>query len=232
MSRPPTKQSSAAEFATLLRVNAFFAGLDEAVIGHLASLCATRSLEAEDVLFRKGDPGEALYGIRRGQIRIESGTDKGQRVTLNALGAGDVFGEIALLDGQERTADAVAVEATEVFTLRRDQVLHYLGREPKVAIKFIELLCKRLRYVSAQMEESLTQPIGVRLARRLLSLSEDFGEEIEITQEQLATYLGVARESVNRQLRAWQREGLLDLRRGAVHLLKLKAITKLADIDA
>ena len=94
------------EFAVLLRVNPFFRDLDPAMTDALAALCTTRRLATGEVLFQKGDAGDALYGVRRGQIRIESGTREGNRITLNALGAGDLFGEIALLDGQARSADA------------------------------------------------------------------------------------------------------------------------------
>lgn len=224
MSEPAVSSERESEFATLLRINPFFRDLGPAIIDRLAALCTVRRLAGGEILFQKGDPGDALYGVRRGQIRIESGTAEGHRITLNALGSGDMFGEIALLDGQTRTADAIAVETTELFTLRRDPVLDYIKREPKVAIRFIELLCKRLRYVSEQMEESLTLPIGVRVARRLVALADDFGNEIEITQDQLAAYVGAARESVNRQLRVWQRAGLLDVKRGRIVLLKPDAI--------
>ena len=224
MSELAVSSERESEFATLLRINPFFRDLGPAIIDRLAALCTVRRLAGGEILFQKGDPGDALYGVRRGQIRIESGTAEGHRITLNALGSGDMFGEIALLDGQTRTADAIAVETTELFTLRRDPVLDYIKREPKVAIRFIELLCKRLRYVSEQMEESLTLPIGVRVARRLVALADDFGNEIEITQDQLAAYVGAARESVNRQLRVWQRAGLLDVKRGRIVLLKPDAI--------
>ena len=224
--------SEPAEFATLLRINPFFRDLGPSIIDRLAGLCTIRRLDAGEVLFQKGDAGDALYGVRRGQIRIESGTAEGHRITLNALGAGDLFGEIALLDGQSRTADAVAVETTELFTLRREPVLDYIRREPTVAIRFIELLCKRLRYISEQMEESLTLPIGVRIARRLIALGDDFGNEIEITQDQLAAYVGAARESVNRQLRVWQRDKLVEVKRGRIILLKPEAVAAEGHVDA
>ena len=119
------------------------------------------------MLFQKGDPGDALYGVRRGQIRIETGASDGSRLTLNFMGSGDLFGEVAVLDGQSRTADATAGEATELFVLRREDFLAFLEREPKVAIKIIMLLCQRIRWQSERMEESMLQPLPVRLARRL-----------------------------------------------------------------
>lgn len=217
---------SASEFSVLLRMNPLFGDLEPHVIHKLASLCSTRSLEAGQILFQKGDPGDALFGVRRGQVGIEIGTRSGSRVTLNTLGAGDLFGEIALLDGRERTADAIASEPTELFALRRDQVLDYIDGEPIVALKLIELLCKRLRYISGQMEEAVTLKLAARLARRLVALGEDFGSEVVLSQEQLAAYVGAARESVNRQLKVWQRKGTIELKRGSILIKNLEALER------
>lgn len=215
---------NASEFAVLLRMSQLFGGLNTPVIDGLAKLCSTRMLATGETLFRKGDAGDAVYGIRRGQIGIEIGTKAGSRITLNTLGSGDVFGEIAMLDGRSRTTDAVAMEKTELFALRREQVLAYIEREPQVALKFIELLCKRLRYVSGRMEEVVTLKLSARLARQLLILAEDFGSEIVISQEHLATHVGAARETVNRQLQLWQKRGTLEIRRGAIAIKNSAAL--------
>ncbi len=206
-------------FARLLGANPFFADLGEAAVEAIASLCVTRSLAADEALFFKGDPGDALFAVRRGQIRIATGTRAGRRLTLNILGAGDVFGEIALLDGRERTADAVATEPTEVFMVRRRDLLSLLERQPAVAIGIIELLCQRLRWMSERMEESVLMPLSARLARRLLALAEDFGAEVNVSQEELAVFVGATRESVNRQLQAWKRQGLIELGRSRIRLV-------------
>ena len=92
--------------------------------------------------------------MRRGQVRISTGTDAGKRLTLNILGSGDVFGEIALLDGRPRTAEARALEPTELFTLRRPDFLRFLEQNPAVAVKVIELLCERVRWMSDRVEET------------------------------------------------------------------------------
>ncbi len=208
------------DFAVLLKMNPLFAGLGDEPIKRIAALCARRQLTAGQVLFQKGDKGDALFGIRKGQIRIETGTQKGERLTLNVLGPNDVFGEIALLDGQARPADAGASEPSEVFVLRRDDLFSYLEREPRVALRLIELLCQRIRWVSERMEEAVLLPLQVKLARRLCALADDFGSEVHISQEQLGTYVGAARESVNRQLQDWRKQGILELRRGRIVLLK------------
>jgi len=105
----PKGTSKRPEFAALLGMNALFSGLGDDAIRNIAGLCTRRHLDAGEVLFQKGDRGDSLYGVRRGRIRIETGTAGGGRLTLNVLGPGDLFGEIALFDGQPRTADAIAV---------------------------------------------------------------------------------------------------------------------------
>lgn len=221
--------SKQSEFAVLLGLNPIFSGLGADSINKIAALCHTRHLAAGEVLFQKGDKGDALFGIRRGQIRIETGSAGGGRLTLNFLGAGDLFGEIAALDGQTRTADATAGEPCELFVVRRNDFLTCLEREPRVAVELIALLCQRIRWASGRLEESVLLPLQVRLARRLCALAADFGPEVCISQEQLGTYVGAARESVNRQLQQWRQQGILELRRGRILLLnanRLKAAAR------
>ena len=220
--------SKAAEFAVILKMNPMFADLGADELQRISSLCHTRHLAAGEALFRKGDPGEALFGVRRGQIRIETGASDGSRLTLNFMGPGDLFGEVAVLDGQSRAADATAGEPTELFVLRRQEFLEHLEREPRVAIKIIQLLCQRIRWQSERMEESVLQPLPVRLARRLCALAADFGSEVHISQEQLGVFVGAARESVNRQLQLWRKDGILDLQRGRILLQNLTKLTAVA----
>src|SRR5438132_408986 len=151
--------SKQAEFAVILKMNAMFADLGADEIQRLSNLCHTQHLSSGEVLFQKGDAGNALFGVRRGQVRIETGASDGSRLTLNFMGPGDLFGEVAVMDGQSRTADATAGEVSELFVLRREDFLAFLEREPKVAIKIIALLCQRIRWQSERMEASMLQPL-------------------------------------------------------------------------
>lgn len=220
--------SKQSEFAVILKMNPLFADLGSDALQRISALCHTQQLVAGEVLFQKGDDGDALYGVRRGQIRIETGASDGSRLTLNFQGAGDVFGEIAVLDGQSRTADAVANEPSELFVVRRNDLMGFLEKEPRIAIRLIELLCQRIRWVSERMEESVLQPLAVRMARRLCALANDFGSEVHISQEQLGIYVGAARESVNRQLQQWRKEGILDLQRGRILLKSMSRLNAAA----
>ncbi len=204
------------EFATLLGMNPLFSGLDAESIKAIARLCQTRRLPAGQTLFVKGDPGDSLYGVRRGQVRVETGLPTGERLTIEVFGPGDLFGEIAVLDGRPRTADAVAAEDAELFVLPRAEFLAHLEHEPRLAIRLIELLCGRLRSTNERTEDMLFLPLPARLARRLSTLAQDFGAELQITQDELAGLVGVTRESVNRQLREWRESGIVKLRRGRI----------------
>jgi len=216
------------EFAALLGMNPLFAGLGEDAIRNIAALCTRRQLDGGEVLFQKGDKGDALFGVRRGRVRIETGTAAGGRLTLNVLGPGDLFGEVALFDGLPRTADAIAAEASELFMVRRSDFLAYLEREPRIAVRLLEMLCQRIRWISDRMEEAVLLPLHARLARRLCMLADDFGSEVHISQEELGVYVGAARESVNRQLQEWRRAGIIELRRGRISLLDIERLTAVA----
>src|SRR6201996_8896628 len=223
--------SKQAEFAVILKMNPMFADLGSDELSRISNLCHTQHLNPGEVLFQKGDAGDALFGVRRGQVRIETGASDGTRLTLNFMGAGDLFGEVAVLDAQTRTADATAGEGSELFVLRREDFLGFLERGPKVAIKIIELWCQRIRWQSERMEESMLQPLPVRLARRLCALANDFGSEVHISQEQLGIFVGAARESVNRQLQSWRKDGILDLQRGRILLQNMGKLTTIARND-
>src|SRR5580700_7795847 len=187
--------SKQTEFAVILKMNPMFADLGTDELARISGLCHTQQLGLGEVLFQKGDSGDAV------------------------------------LDGQSRTADATAGEPTELFVLRREDFLSHLEREPRVAIKIIQLLCQRIRWQSERMEESILQPLPVRLARRLCALAADFGSEVHISQEQLGVFVGAARESVNRQLQLWRKDGILDLQRGRILLQNMNKLTAVARND-
>ena len=229
---PRTDDASAApdELARFLRADLFFGAFSEEILLGIAASSVSRHLQPGDTLFRKGDAGDALFAIRHGSIEIGFAGASGKQVTLNLLGPGTVFGEIAMLDGRERTADAVAREPTTLFVVRRRDFLALLRRSPSVALQTIELLCARLRSLSDRMEELMLLPLPVRLARRLIELGRHNAQQIALSQSELATMIGATRESVNRQLNTWQRAGLVDLVRGHITLRDVDALSDAAGL--
>ncbi|AZO76661.1 MULTISPECIES: Crp/Fnr family transcriptional regulator [unclassified Bosea (in: a-proteobacteria)] len=216
---------------SILTTNPFFSDFERNALEKIAAVCKQRHLAAREILFLKGDPGDGLYAIRRGLIRIGTMDDVGQQMTMNVLGGGDVFGEITLLDGQSRTADAVAMEDTDMFFLPRREFLSLLNREPPIALQLIALLCARLRDVIGRLEETTFLPPAIRLARRILVLAADYGTDVRASQEELASLTGVTRETVNRHLQSWKRTGVISLGRGRLLIQDIDDLRRLAKID-
>jgi CRP-like cAMP-binding protein len=170
------------------------------------------------VLFRKGDPGDRLYVVLAGRISISTTSEAGKEVVLNVLGRGEVFGEIALLDGKARTADAIAMAESHLLVLDRADFMPFLERHPEVSARVIAVLCERVRWISDSYEDALFLELPARLAKRLLVLAQYHGEpgdgtttriEFPLSQQELANLAGVSREAVNKLLRDWQSEGVI-----------------------
>jgi CRP-like cAMP-binding protein len=193
-----------------------------------------RSLRDGEIVFSQGDPGDALYAVVAGRIRISSGTADGREFSLNIMEPGSTFGEIALLDGGTRTATATASEPSELVSIRRDHFAALLEREPGVALELLKLCGQLLRWTSALVDDAAFLDAPGRLAKRLLSLSELHGQRtnagttLKISQEDLATFLGVSRQVVNQYLQGWKAQGWVDLGRGSVTVRNEAAIRQAA----
>ncbi len=174
-----------------------------------------------------------------GRISIGTISEDGKEVVLNVLGRGEEFGEIALLDGKERTADATAMAECHLLVLDRSDFMPFLESHPEVAARLIAMLCERVRWVSQSYEDSLFMDLPARLAKRLLLLAETHGEpagtgtriEFPLSQQELAKMAGVSREAVNKLLRAWQSEGLIALDHSHLTILDEDRLRRLAKLS-
>jgi CRP/FNR family transcriptional regulator, cyclic AMP receptor protein len=220
----------------LLQSHPVFGALAPAQIKRLGSLARPRRIVSGTTLFVKGDPGTALFAVVNGTVKITVPSIDGREATFNLLHAGDIFGEIALLDGQPRTADAVAATDCELMVIERRDFLGFVHDEPKVAMKLIELLCARLRIAGARMEEVVFLNLSARLARLLLRLVEENAvaadkSKLFITQQQISGMLGTTRESVNKHLQIWARRRVIALKRGSILVLAPRALADLVSGD-
>jgi CRP-like cAMP-binding protein len=219
----------------MLQRSPLFRGLAPAVLERIAALATQRSYRRGEVLFRSGDAGDALLGVVSGRIRISTGNAEGREIFLNIMEPGDTFGEIALLDGGPRTATATAIEPSELVSLRRGPLFELLEREPKTALELLRLCGERLRWTSGLLEDSVFLDAPARLAKRLLSLGELHGEKtaagnrVRISQEELASFLGVSRQAVNEQLQDWKARGWVALGRGSVTVQDAAALKAAID---
>lgn len=218
----------------LIRDVPLLARLGEQDLRDFASRGSVRTYRAGSVIFREGDPGDALYVVVEGNVRIALLSPQGEEATVAMLGPGEFVGDLALLDGLPRSASAIASEPTKALVVTRDDFTEWLSRKPKAALALLETLSLRVRRTDEVLTDLSFLDLPQRLTKRLLELatanpdtrtkSEPGQPRVRITQAELASMLGVSRESVNKQLNAFARRGWLKLGRGAVTLLDPEAL--------
>ncbi len=193
---------------TYFKQVSFFADLSEEEIQALSSATKRRTFRSGEVIFHRDDPGQVLYMIKEGKVKICIISPDGQEVSLTVFGKGEVFGEFALLDGLPRSADDVALEKVECYTLQRSDFQNAILKNPKIAILVLEALSKRLRNTNNMVEDLIFLDVYGRVAKKLLELADAHGVKTEegvvidvrLTQQELASMVGASRESVNKVL--------------------------------
>ena len=208
------------------------ARLPEADLQALASRGRVRRFPAGSAIFHEGDPGDALHVVVEGQVRITVLSGAGNEATVATVDTGDCFGEFALLDGRPRSATATATRATRTFVVTRADFVDWLSARPAAALALLETLSLRLRRTDEALADMTFLDLEHRLAKQILRLSmAQDGKQthvpIRVTQGELASMLGVSRESVNKQLNAFAREGWIKLARGAISVLDAAALRRL-----
>lgn len=190
----------------------------------LATCLRRRHYAKGQIIFVQGDPGTSLYLIDSGRVKIVLTSDEGKERVLAILGPHDFFGELALLDGEPRSADAVAQEPCQLWLLQRADFLRYLETRPQVASLLLAVLSRRLRRTNQVVQEAAFLDVPARLARLLLELAEEPGQPgagggviaARLTQSELAGLIGATRESVNKWLGYYERQGLIRCQRGQI----------------
>lgn len=227
------------ERQALIRRSFLFKDVAQPILERLAALSVTRKLDRREALFNRGEEGDALYAVVEGLVRIWVGSDSGKELTFSIMEPGDVFGEIALLDGLPRTANATAQEATLLLVIQRSAFLSVLDSEPILARHIIELLCERMRKKTDLLSDFAFADLPVRLARKLGELvvahAEIDGNQARLgrrfSQTELAQMLGVSREAINKQLAAWSHKGIVSTEDGGLTILDLATLREHAAID-
>lgn len=220
----------------LLRGSFIFRDVDESAVDRLAGVAQLRSLERGQLLFSQGDDGNALYAVASGLVRIWIGGAAGKELTLAMMEPGDVFGEIALLDGLSRTTSATAAADCTLLVLSRAPFLEVLRADGNLAQHLIELLCERMRNNTETISDFAFLDLRGRLARKLHELAIAHGEQtktgiligLKLSQSELAQMLGVTREAVNKQLHAWADKHVLRLDKGKVVVRDLAVLKRAA----
>jgi len=218
---------------TILREHPMFGMLDPDIIDRLASYSHSRSVVAGTTIFAKGDPGSSLFAVCSGTVKISNRSPEGKDAVFNLISPGEIFGEIALLDGRPRTADALAMANCELMVIDRRDFIPLVKTRPDVALQLIEMICARIRHTSEQVEDVLFLDLPARLAKTLLWLTRNPKSarpaKVAITQREIGQIIGISRESTNKQLRLWQEQQWIRLERGGIVVLAPDPLTEIAN---
>lgn len=225
----------------LLRSIPLFEGLSEQELKQVGSLAQVRAYAARTVVVTQGEPALALFVIVRGRLKVASSGPDGRDTVLGIMGEREVFGEVALIDGGARSATCTAVEPCELLVIERSLFLNLLQASPGISIKLLYVLAQRLRRLSQRSEDAAFLDVPSRLARSLLDLATRFGESgrppskairltIKLSQQELGDLVGATRESVNKHLNDWTRQGILELQGGRMVINDIDSVRRLARV--
>ncbi|MEJ2746997.1 MAG: Crp/Fnr family transcriptional regulator [Anaerolineae bacterium] len=216
-----------------LEQTALFADISPAELQTIARHIVPRTFRQGEIIFHEGDPGRFLYLIKSGQVRIFINGLDGSETSVILFGKpGDIFGELAVIDGLTRSASAVALGETVLYTMSRDNFRQQMRQYPQLALNFMKVLSQRVRYNTKQMDSLATMGVPQRLARKLLELAQDYGRvqprgvriDMSLTQTNLASLIGATRESTNKSLREFRKRGWVELANGRITILDPDAL--------
>ncbi len=216
----------------LLHRTPLFAALRPAELDELLAFTAERRFPRDSSIFQRGEAGGSLMVLVQGRLRIGAVSAEGKEVTIDMIEPGGVVGELALLDGKPRSADVMAMEDSTVVVVERRDFLPFVGRNPDLLMRLLVLLCERLRRTNMALEEVALLNLPARLARVLVKLGQEYGAteadgtriRLRLSQKDLSTLVATTRESVNKQLRQWRADGVLDETDGHIIIRRLETL--------
>ncbi len=209
----------------LLSENPLFSKLSKVELTDIIAFSHTRHVDKKQVIFHKWDDGGQLFALLKGRVQISSVSDTGKEIILNFVEAGKVFGEISLFDKMERSATATTLEDSELLVISRQDFIPYLEKNPHIAIKMLGVMSKLIRQTNIMIEDVLFQNLAYRLAKKIISLADEHGEDLNdgttriklaLSHTQLGNMINSSRESVCRQLRAWENTEIISVDNGHI----------------
>ncbi|WP_411285382.1 Crp/Fnr family transcriptional regulator [Lapillicoccus sp.] len=213
-----------------------FSALDDEAGRALLSEMGTTRMERGDILFREGDPGDRLYVIGEGKIKLGRTSPDGRENLVAILGPGEMFGELSLFDPGPRTMTATAVAETQLMALGNESLTGLLTGRPEVSKTLLAALAQRLRRTNEHLADLVFTDVPGRVAKALLDLAERFGRPVEegvmvshdLTQEELAQLVGASRETVNKALADFVTRGWIKLEARAVLIMDVERLQRRA----
>lgn len=209
-----------------------FSGLSESELDRLSEICRERTFDKGQVIFYEEDMGTSFYIIVDGQVKIVMQSEDGREHILGVLRGHDFFGEMSLLDGEPRSATAIALEQVKVLSIARDEFTALLRQVPDITVKIMVILSRRLRRADRHVESLAFLSAPGRVARVLIELSKEHGSQSaegmvfdhRMTRQELANLAGTSRETLTRVIMDFQDEGLLTLKKNQVVLHNLREL--------
>ncbi|AXI56482.1 CRP-like cAMP-activated global transcriptional regulator (plasmid) [Pseudoseohaeicola sp. NH-UV-7] len=208
----------------------FMAGASPGLTRLMGSVASKVSLEPNAVLFEQGDAGDALYAIVSGALEVSVLSRDGRKLALDIFRQGALFGEIALFDPGPRTATVTAIEPCVLHKIKNADLLREIRSDPDLAEDLIRLAGQRMRWMGDQLSEQVFLPMPMRLARRILHLTDTEHDTLTLSQSVLADHVGATREAVSKTMAAWRKAGVISSLRGGMKVLDRAALRALADL--
>lgn len=198
--------------AQLLAKVEMFSELDLDELERVASLAQSRTAAKDTVVFHAGDPADAVYVVANGKVKVVTTSTDGKEFILTVLGAGQVFGEMALIESATRSASVITLTAVEMLSISHDDFQHLLNTAPSISRKLLVILSRRLRRANSKMESLAYMDVAGRLARYLLDLARDHGQRMgkgwvvvrRPTHSDIAHSIGTSRETVSRLINEFE----------------------------
>jgi CRP-like cAMP-binding protein len=208
----------------LLQEHFLLRHLSQADLAKLAERAEVRAYAANAVIFARGDAAQTMMVVIKGKVQISSPAVEGDKIIFATMHPGDVFGEIALIDGHERSTDATATEPTDVLVLQRDDFIKVLENNPRLSIDLLRVMCTRIRHTNELLEDFSIIDLRRRLAKRLSYFNDSSSRGagglkmvVRVSQDELIAMMGVSQhETILKQLTLWDQQGIVDLEKGWV----------------
>jgi len=221
----------------LLADSFLFNELSSEELNQLVEHVNTQTVKTKEVIFHKSDNSKQMYIIASGKVSLNTFSDEGKELSFGILGKGEIFGEISLFDNKERTATVTAMEPTELLVLEQTPVLNFIKDNSSVALKLLTAFATRLRNTDLFFEDTVFRQLPCRLAKKLLDLADNFGTStdkgvqisIKLSQNDIGKMSGASRESVNKQMRIWEDNGLINMNKGYITINQPKELETLSE---
>jgi len=189
-----------------------FSELDAEDLDRLSDVAQTRKVAKDTVIFHAGDPADAVFIVASGKVKVVTTSSDGKEFILTVLGAGQVFGEMALLESAPRSASVITLTNADILMIRREDFHHLLNTAPSISRKLLAILSRRLRRANSKMESLAYMDVAGRLARYLLDLARDHGQRMgkgwvvvrRPTHSDIAHSIGTSRETVSRLINEFE----------------------------